>query len=186
MLLSRTAILLSLYFTFNTAAATDIFHTPTALNKHLASEPVLEQIRPRKRGQSQQTQLPSTWSISANQGGTLCYIDPENVLLWREDATFTNRLSIKAKGSNKPLNLRWATKQDSLKWPHKRIKLMPNNTYYVKLNQRDPASRIIISKQLPKYLWDASMTEQVTWMQKNGCLLQAAYLQHTLKKSNRL
>ncbi|MCV6636769.1 hypothetical protein [Candidatus Albibeggiatoa sp. nov. NOAA] len=178
MLLSRTTILLILCFSFNTTLADD--DTTHSSNGYVANpqESYSEQLRPRKRGQNSQTQLlPSAWSVNANNGGVLCYIDPEQVLLWRDNATFASRLSIKSKGSNKPLNLRWAKKQDTLKWPHNRVKLIPNNTYYVKLNQHEAAFQVIITKQLPEALWHADTNEQAAWMRENACILQANYLQ---------
>ncbi|WP_353572000.1 hypothetical protein [Candidatus Albibeggiatoa sp. nov. BB20] len=178
MLLSRTTIFLTFCFSFNLAIADDAINDSTAYmnNPH---ELYSDQLRPRKRGQNQQVKLPSAWAANASQGGALCYIDPEQVLLWRDDATFASRLSIKAKGSKKTLNLRWAKNQDTLKWPYKRVQLIPNNTYYLKLNQREAASQIITSKQLPKHLWNADKAKQAAWMQANECILQANYLQQT-------
>jgi hypothetical protein len=75
--------------------------------------------------------------------------------------------------------LRWAKNQDTLKWPHKRVKLVPNNVYYVKLNQREANLQVITSKQLPEDLWNADKAEQVAWMRANDCLLQANFLQQT-------
>jgi hypothetical protein len=178
MLLSRTAIFLTLCCIFNPAIANDATNPEGYVSNPHSS--YSEQLRPRKRGQNNQIQLPSAWSVNANESGSLCYIDPEQVLLWREDATFASRLSIKAKGSNKPLNLRWAKSQDSLKWPHKRVMLVPNNTYYIKLQQHDTTSQVIVAKQLPEELWEADKAEQVAWMQANECILQANYLQQTI------
>lgn len=179
MLLSRTAIFLACYFTFNAAIANDTTTINPIGYTINSSESYSEQLRPRKRGQSQQTVLPSAWAIDTSQGGTLCYIDPEQVVLWREDASSASRLSIKARGSNKPLTLRWAKNQDTFKWPHKRIKLLSDYIYYIKLNQHEQPSVIITSKQLPEQLWNADKAEQIAWMQANDCLPQAHYLQHT-------
>ena len=178
MLLSRTAIFLACCFTFNIATANDtITINPTGYTTD-TSESYSEQLRPRKRGQSQQTVLPSAWAVDTSQGGTLCYIDPEQVVLWREDASSASRLFIKIRGSNKPLILRWAKNQDTFKWPHKRVKLLSDHIYYLKLNQHEPPV-IITSKQLPEQLWNAEKAEQIAWMQTNGCLPQAHYLQQT-------
>ena len=179
MLLSRTAIFLACCFTFNPAMANNTTTVSPIGYTTNTSESYSEQLRPRKRGQSQQTVLPSAWAIDTSQGGTLCYIDPEQVVLWREDISSTSRLSIKARGSNKPLMLRWAKNQDTFKWPHKRVKLTSDHIYYVKLNQHERPSIIITSKQLPEQLWDADKAEQIAWMQANDCLPQANYLQQT-------
>jgi len=174
MLLSRTTIFFAICFSFNSVIADDSINNPTAYVSN-PSESFSEQLRPRKRGQNQQVKLPSAWSVNASNGGALCYIDPEQVLLWRDDASSANRLSIKANGSQKPLSLRWAKNQDTLKWPHKRVKLVPNNIYYVKLNQREANLQVITSRQLPEDLWNADKAEQVAWMQANDCLLQADF-----------
>jgi hypothetical protein len=180
MLLSRTTVFLIFCFSFNTVVAEDNAATNALGYATSAHESYSDQLRPRKRGQTQTTLLPSAWAINANESGTLCYIDPEDVLLWREDATFASRLSIKPQASNKPLNLRWAKNQDTLKWPNERVKLVSNNTYYVKLSHHNAASQVITTKQLPEQLWDADKAEQMNWMQDNGCISQAEYLQQTI------
>ncbi len=171
-----TILFLTLCLPFSVAAANEA-GMPNAYAD--SEQSYSDQLRPRKRGQSLQMQLPSAWSIDVNQGGNLCYVDPEQVLLWRDDVTFASHLSIKVKGSDKPLNLRWAKNQDTLKWPNKRVQLSPDQIYYTKLNQRDTTSQIITTKQLPEALWTADIATQAAWMRANGCALQADYLQQT-------
>jgi hypothetical protein len=105
--------------------------------------------------------------INISEGGEVCYLKKEDIILWRKDAHNATWITIQNPDNEQEVRLAWAANEHSLAWPIDKLPI-DKTADYVILNKE--AFIAVTLYPIPAILME--QTDKVAkqkWMQKNNC-----------------
>ncbi|MDY6994502.1 MAG: hypothetical protein SVR94_18105, partial [Pseudomonadota bacterium] len=151
----------------NENTATNNSNQPAQTQKYPREQNLLpvntESLRLRRRSRNGEETPPHIWALDLFEYSDFCYYDTQVVQLWRSDIKRAGELRIKNRMLNQTIELRWPANKDIIDWPLNRIDLI-EGAYLIQIEDILP-QKVIHFHQLPPL----SGSEQITWMQQQGC-----------------
>lgn len=134
------------------------------LSQRQVSTASLGVVRSATSGQTE-TEMPNPWAVSVDRSGTRC-IQREVVVLWRNDATATRKITISRANASMTAQAEWAAGDNLL--PVSGKKFRDQAQYRVEHGNRLVSLTMHI---VPKEI--TGPAEQAAWMAQTGCRTQA-------------